>query len=309
MEANTASRTALAVALVRARHTRADPLRIIDDPWGERLLSLPARMPVYQMARIHNAGLPSEPDAATLQGALDAYLRANPAYPNVIMRARYTEDALHRALAAGTRQYVLLGAGLDSYGLRRPAEAAELTVIEIDHPATQSFKRQCMHAQGVDVPPLLHFIPADLATQELSAVLQSSPLRRSEPAFFSWLGVTMYLTRQANLATLRAIASWAAPGSELVFSYFDQIAFDQRTAISEAGKALRTEVAAVGEPFVSGFDPATLEDELRPLGYRLLADTSDTGLAQRYDPGNANGFVTTERSRIAHVRVERAPAP
>ena len=309
MEANTASRTALAVALARARHTRADPLKIIDDPWAERLMPLPARMPVYQMARIHNPGLPSEPDAATLQGALDAYLRASPAYPNAIMRTRYTEDALHRALAAGTRQYVLLGAGLDSYALRRPPEAAEVTVIEIDHPATQSFKRQCMDAQGVTVPPLLHFVAADLSTQELPAVLQGSPLRRSEPAFFSWLGVTMYLTRQANLATLRAIASSAAPGSELVFSYFDQIIFDQRTVVSEAGKAIRSEVAAVGEPFVSGFDPGTLGDELRPLGYRLLADTSDTGLAQRYDPGNANGFVTTERSRIAHVRVEGAPEP
>ena len=99
----------------------------------------------------------------------------------------------------------------------------------------------------------------------------------------------------------------AAPGSEVVFSYFDQVFFEPSAVVSETAKALSAEVASVGEPFVSGFHPATLEEDLRPLGLRLLEDCSDADLVRRYDPANRNGFVAGERSRIAHVRVEAVP--
>lgn len=312
MQPQTASRTAIAVALARARHTRVDPTRIIDDPWGDRLLPPSARAQVYQIARIRNPALPPEPDEAVLQAAVDAWLRALPAYANVIVRTRYTEDALHRAVARGTRQYLLIGAGFDSYALRRPPEASSLAIVEIDHPASQAFKRQCIAAAGLSEPEALHFVAADLASQDLAAVLRASPLRAGEPAFFSWLGVTLYLTREANLATLRAIASTAAPGSELVFTYIDQALFEGRAALSEqadtAVRGLMTEVAAVGEPFVSGFDPATLESDLGRLGLRLLGDCSDAALVRRYDPAGANGLGGGELSRTAHVRVEGAAA-
>jgi methyltransferase (TIGR00027 family) len=307
MEATTPSRTALATALMRARHVRADSLSILDDPWGDRLVPAQARAAIYQMARVRNTALPQEPDHQTQQAVMDDYLRANPAYPNVILRSRYTEDALHRAVAQGTRQYLLIGAGFDSYALRRPPVAQSVSVIEIDHPATQNFKLQCMAAAQVAVPDLVRYMAADLSRQDLPSVLARSPMRAEEPAFFSWLGVTMYLTRQANQDTLRAIAAIAAPGSEIVFTYFDQVFFDQPGAASAAAMALRAEVASVGEPFVSGFHPATLAADLQPLGLRLLEDISDAGLARRYDPDNRNGFVATERSRIAHVRVEGLP--
>ncbi len=307
MEASTPSRTALFTSLMRARHTSGDPHRILDDPWGDRLVPLQARAALYQMARLRNTALPREPDGAAQQAGIDAYLLANPAYPNVILRSRYTEDALHRAVAQGTRQYLLIGAGFDSYALRRPPAAQSLTVIEIDHPATQNFKLQCMAAAGVAVPALVHHMAADLSNQDLPTVLAASPMQVAEPAFFSWLGGTMYLTRQANLATLRAIAETAAPGSEVVFSYFDQVFFEPSAVVSETAKALSAEVASVGEPFVSGFHPATLEEDLRPLGLRLLEDCSDADLVRRYDPANRNGFVAGERSRIAHVRVEAVP--
>lgn len=308
MRAHTASRTALLTSLMRARHTRADPHRVLDDPWGERLLPLDRQLPLYEVVRLRRSELPQAPDSATLQAALDAYMAANPAYPHVVVRSRYTEDALHRALARGVRQYVLIGAGLDSYALLRPPVAAQLTVIEIDHPATQAFKRQCMADAGVQVSPLTHFVPADLAMQGLLEVMRESPLRADEPAFFSWLGVSIYLTRQANMDTLRAVAAAAAPGSELVFTYFDQIVFEAPADATDAVKALRAEVTAVGEPFVSGFHPATLEGELRPRGYRMLEDATDAQVVRRYDPQGLNGFVAGERSRIAHLRVEAAPA-
>jgi methyltransferase (TIGR00027 family) len=311
MNPQTASRTALATSLMRALHGRIDPRPILDDPWGDRLMPGAARMQVYQAIRNVRPDLPATPDVATMQRAIDGALRANSAYANVILRSRFTEDALRRAMARGIRQYVLVGAGFDSYALRRPPGAADLTVIEIDHPATQSFKRDCLASSGTAVPERVHYVPADLTTEDLASVLRDSPLRAAEPAFFAWLGVTMYLTREENRATLRAVSSVAAPGSEVVFSYIDQAFFEDRDPDFTAKMAeLRAMVASVGEPFVSGFHHGTLGADLAPLGYRLIEECSDPQVLQRYDPEGANGFVIThELSRIAHLQVlgDRAP--
>jgi methyltransferase (TIGR00027 family) len=305
MDPQTASRTALATALMRALHTRTDPHRILDDPWGERLAPAQAQALVYQMVRTRVPGLPETPDADTQQRAIDAALRANVAYPNVVMRSRFTEDALGRAIARGVRQYVLIGAGFDSYALRRGPEVAGVTVIEIDHPATQAFKRSCITASGTVAPDGVHYIAADLAVEDLTTVLRASPLRVGEPAFFSWLGVTMYLTREANLATLSAVSTVAAPGSEMVFSYIDQAFFDGSNQDTDAGTTeLRAMVASVGEPFVSGFDPKSLAAELGTIGYGVIEECSDAELLRRYDPAGVNGLVVkNDLSRIAHLRV------
>ena len=130
MNPQTASRTALATSLMRALHGRIDPRPILDDPWGDRLMPGAARMQVYQAIRNVRPELPATPDVATMQRAIDGALRANSAYANVILRSRFTEDALRRAMARGIRQYVLVGAGFDSYALRRPPAAADLTVID-----------------------------------------------------------------------------------------------------------------------------------------------------------------------------------
>lgn len=305
MNAQAPSRTALATALMRALHTRADPRPIIDDPWADRLLPAQALELLYQAFRGRAPDLPEHPDAETRRRVLDAALRRIVAYPNVLLRSRFTEDALHRAVADGVRQYVLIGAGFDSYALRRPPQALDVTVIEIDHPATQSFKRECLIAAGTAVPPGVHHVAADLASQDLAGVLRASPLRASEPAFFAWLGVTMYLTREENLATLRAVADVAAPGSEVVFTYIDQAYFDRRDEDATSGAAdLRALVASVGEPFVSGFDSGSLASDLGPLGYRLLGNPSDLELLRRYDPDGVNGLVVNQDvNRIAHLRV------
>ena len=248
--------------------------------------------------------MPESPDAPTLRAVVDRVLRANAAYANVIARSRFAEDALQRAVGSGIRQYVLIGAGFDSYALRMPAGAAGVTVIEIDHPATQAFKRECMARSATALPSSVHFLAADLSTEDLVSVLRRSPMRLQDPAFFSWLGVSMYLSREANLATLRSIASAAAPGSELVFTYLDQSVFDaKRSDTPEVVLALRSAVAAMGEPFLSGFDPATLEQDLVNLGYALQEDLSDVDLLHRYDPEGKNGLVGSGRSRTARARV------
>ena len=292
MHYQTPSFTALATALMRSLHTRADPLPLIDDPWGERLV------PEIVVRKIAERLPPGDAPGA----AVDGWLRANPAYSNVITRARFSEDALRDALARGVRQAVMIGAGFDSWALRRPEAAREVQVFEIDHPATQDLKRRRIAACAGGAPAGLHFLPADLSRESLGEVLARSSFSSDAPAFFSWLGVTMYLSRDANLTTLRAIAGCAAPGSELVFSYVDQAAFGAG-AMAEEFQVLQRSVAKLGEPFVSGFDPAVLAGDLRAIGLDLIEDCDDTQLVARYDPQGLNGMRPSIRSRIARVHV------
>ncbi len=287
MPPTTASRTALATSLMRALHTRCDPVRIVDDPWGDRLVPEPARQVMRQLAT--NAGLTPE-----------AWLRASPAYATVVTRSRYAEDALHVAVARGCSQYVLVGAGFDSYALRVPPQAAQVTIFEVDHPATQALKRERLQACAAAVPETLRFVAADLATESLGAALARSGFDAARPAFFSWLGVTMYLTREANLRSLRAIAACAAAGSELVFTYLDQAAFEIHAV---QGSAIGLSAASVGEPFLSGFDPRSLAQDLRDAGFMLLEDLDDAQVVRRYDPEGLNRLNPVALSRIAHARV------
>jgi methyltransferase (TIGR00027 family) len=292
MEQGTPSRTAMGTALMRALHTRADPLRLLDDPWGEVLL---------RSAR--------EVFAARMQAAepgvdVDTQLRSGPAYPNVIVRARFCEDALQAAVARGVRQYVIVGAGFDSFALRRPDWARDLAIIEVDHPATQSYKLKRMAACGVASPAGAAYVGADLGAEPLGQALQRSPFRAGEPAFFAWLGVTMYLPRDANLATFRQIARIGGEQSELVFSYAHIRRFEEGVASSPRYERMRETVKSLGEPFVSGFDPATLAGELSACGLSLVEDAGTDELIRRYDPQAINGMRAEGLSRIARAFVD-----
>jgi len=292
------SATALAVALIRASHSRTAPRPLINDCWGDQLVPEPA------VDAIRRSMLAESGTAATAGRAdIDALLRASPAYANVVLRARYTEQALAAALSRGVTQYVLIGAGFDSYALRTPAGPEQLRIFEIDHPATQAMKTRRLADCGITVREGVHFLPADLSQQALGAVLADSPFNPGELTFFSLLGLTMYLSPADNRATMRAIARCGAPGSELVFTYIDQALFAHDPGTTpEAFTSIRKSVAAVGEPFIGGFDPATLPRNLEKAGLLLEEDLTDPELIQRYDPTGANGLVSAPQSRIARAR-------
>ncbi len=300
MQPSTASKTALATSLMRALHTRADPHRIINDPWGDQLVPGVVREAIRQGAIAMRANEQAAGADADADALLEASLRGSAAYANVITRSRYAEDALHAALARGLTQYVLIGAGFDSYALRAPPQATHINIYEVDHPATQSLKRERIRECKLSVRDSVHFLAADLSTESLDSVLTKSNFDASKPAFFSWLGVTMYLTREANLATLRSIVRSAAKGSELVFTYAAQAAFDSTEL---ADSALGKSVASVGEPFLCGFDPNTLSRDLHAVGLTLLEDLEDFQVVDRYDPRGLNVLKPLKHSRIAHARV------
>ncbi len=271
-----ASSTALATALMRSLHTRLNPHPLIDDSWGERLV----------------------PEAQRQQFDEESLL-GSPAFPIVITRTRYAEDALMAAAARSVTQYVLIGAGFDSFCLRRPAFAEHVEIYEIDHPATQALKVERIRACGASVPSSVHFVAADLAQMSLAEALAASPFDSSRPAFFSWLGVTMYLTKAANLATLRAIALCSPPGSELVFTYIEAA---RLRSPSPAFERMQDRLTAKGEPFLSGFDPDSIGEEISRCGLELIEDLSGQEALARY---GRSGDASLSRSSSSHVALAR----
>ncbi|MDH6168507.1 methyltransferase (TIGR00027 family) [Variovorax boronicumulans] len=310
MDSSKASHTALATSLMRALHARSDPAPLLDDPWGDRLVPETVRAALREraMARLD----PALRATASPDKALDAALRANAAYADVILRSRYTEDMLKAAVERGITQYVLIGAGFDSFLCRRPAWAEGLKIYEVDHPATQQLKRRQLQHCGIAESDAVQFVAADLSEETLQSALARSSFQPTQPTFFSWLGVTVYLTREANLATLRAIASVAPAGSELVFTYVDEAVLRPGHANTEAFNKLRSDVSSVGESFLSGFDPATLGPLLLETGLLLLEDLGGNQAVARYDAAGAHGLRWAGAGHLAHACVvnpeQRSPA-
>jgi methyltransferase (TIGR00027 family) len=297
------SLTALGTALIRAAHSRLDPDPLIDDRWGDRLVPESVRTAYRELATAKFGASARARGMVAPDALIDEYLGSSRGYSNVIMRTRYTEDALREAIARGIRQYVIIGAGFDSFALRSPPFAKGVPVFEIDQSSTQALKRQRLSECGVSIPPSLHLIAADLAEDDLGTALSRTPYDPGRPAFFSWLGVTMFLTREANLKTLRAIARIGGPGSELVFTYLDEKIFASN---SESFRPMQAANRASGEPFQSGFDPARLGEDLRSVGLELLVDLSDAQLAERLTRTKTNCMTPLEFSRIAQARVVAA---
>jgi methyltransferase (TIGR00027 family) len=298
----TASMTALATSLMRAIHTRLDPNPLIDDPWGDRLVPESAR-DMFRTAVLNKMDATARKNAlATPDAIVDASFRRSPAYANVITRTRYAEDALQAAVGRGIRQYVLVGAGFDSFVLRRPPFAADLEIFEIDHPATQGLKLKRIKELGIALPDSVHFIAADLSAESVADALARSSFQRDRTSFFSWLGVSMYLTRQANFATLRSIALCARPGSELVLTYIDARMLDSE---SESFRALEKRVASLGEPFLSGFDPNTFAADLKACGLELCEDLAGEQIAARC--GRVNP-INPGHSSFSHIALARVMA-
>lgn len=300
MNPSTASRTALATSLMRAIHSRCDPAPLLNDTWGDQLVPESAQAAFRQRAM--DRMYATKPGQLPEGDSLDVALRSNAAYADVILRSRYAEDALEEAVARGIDQYVIVGAGFDSFMCRRPTWANSLTIYEVDHPATQRLKRDRLAACKVSVPSSVQFVEADLAIESLGTALARSTYRTDRPTFFSWLGVTMYLTREANLNALRAMATCTSAASELVFTYVDEAALNPGCTADESFRRLQAEVSAAGETFLSGFDPRTLKDLLLETGLLLLEDLDGNQAVARYDAAGQNAFRSAPAAHVAHVR-------
>lgn len=203
----------------------------------------------------------------------------------VTCRSRYAEDALARATGAGVTQYVLLGAGLDSFAYRG-GPGGRVRVFEVDHPASQEFKRAALAAARIEVPGNVRYVPADLARDPLARCLDAAGFDADAPAVVAWLGVTMYLTAEAVAETMTVVAR-LAPGTELIADYL--LPEGER---DEAGALYGTLVAQAsaeqGEPWLSCFTPGQMADLAGQAGFGAVRavsqrDTIPASLWQRAD--------------------------
>ncbi len=270
------SRTAHRVATRRAAHQLLDQPRVLDDPLALLIIGAEAADELRSNPKEDHA----------FSRAFRAFMAA---------RSRYAEDELARAVAHGVTQYVVLGAGLDTFAYRNPH--AGLRVFEVDHPATQAWKRERLQAAAISIPSSLTFVPIDFEHQTLEAGLEQSGFNASAAAFFSWLGVTPYLTRKACMSTLSVIARMPA-GSGVAFDFAVDPALlnsGQRQALD----ALSERVARYGEPFQLFFDPAKLQDELKSLGFHRTEFLQGKELNARYFKDRADGLQV--RGSIGHL--------
>jgi methyltransferase (TIGR00027 family) len=276
MEEGRPSITAQWAANLRAAHQLFDEPKVLNDPLALRIIGKDAA---------------SELRTHPLQFQVVPTLRAF-----VVLRSRYAEDELAKTLERGVRQYVILGAGLDTFAYRITPPDSGFRVFEVDHPATQVWKRARLQEAGIAVPEALVFAPIDFERQTLLEGLASAGFRADRPAFFSMLGVVVYLTEEAVIETFRSIAS-QSPDSEIVFDY--ALPSSALTETQRHGReALGKHVAAVGEPWITYLDPASLEGRLRRLGFRQVVDLGADEANARYFKGRNDGLHVTGSSRI-----------
>jgi len=260
--------TAVRVALWRALHVQADPPpHVFVDEVGLKLVA-PAE------------GWQSRPDMSPF---------TRPFRASIVARARFIEDLVAERAARGVEQYVILGAGLDTFAQRRPELASRLQVFETDQPGPQAWKRQRLVDVGLGVPSFLRLVPVDFeAGDAWLERLVASGFDPGKPALVASTGVSMYLTKEAVAATLREVAAFA-PGSTLAMSFMLPIELadpEMRPGIERAAAGAR----ANGTPFISFFTPPEMLALARDAGFKHAEHVSAAALAQRYFAGRADGL-------------------
>ena len=257
------SRTAYGVAMSRAAHQIFDLPRVFEDPAALSILGPKITGGIRAAERRFNS-------------RYARYLRAF-----LVARSRLAEEALTEAVARGVRQYVLLGAGLDTFAYRNPYAAQGLRVFEVDHPATQEWKRQLVSHAHLKSQGSLIYVPVNFEREQLAERLLANGFHRDEPAFFSWLGVTMYLTQDAIQETLRFVAQTMVTRSGIIFDYLTlppRWDYLRRWGL----KVLMRRVAAAGEPWQTFFDPAALLGDLSRLGFATIRDLGRDEINARF---------------------------
>jgi len=278
MQPNEPSRTALMIARQRAAHQLLDHGAILNDPLAIKILreeekdqlQFANKHPLASIGRLFTAA-----------------------------RSRIAEDALSGAVEVGIRQIVILGAGLDTFALRNPHSGQQIRIYEVDHPATQSWKRQRLIEAQIALPPWLVFVPVDFERDHVGEKLAAAGFQRNSPAFFTWLGVVPYLTQDAIDRTLDYISS--IQNSEVVFDYLEPPeAFSDE--LRQLEKARAEQLEKIGERSESRFESHQIAEILRSHGFCAIEDISFHKIASRFGPavqGLAPGHLG---AHIVHAR-------
>ena len=264
MQPGQPSRTALSAAAHRAAHQILEEGRIFKDPLALLILGQDAET-VVREAQSH-----------PLRWLMRLF---------IAVRTRFAEDALATAVERGVRQLVVLGAGLDTYAYRSPF-GDRLRIIEVDHPATQAWKREQLAAAGIPLPGALTFAAVDFERQTLAEGLAGAGFESAQQTFFTWLGVVPYLREDAVWATLGFIAALPS-GAHVVFDYADPPDALELNA-RQVYEAYRARVESLGEAWVCHFEPEKLHAKLAALGFKDVEDLGPPEILARFFPGRAH---------------------
>ncbi|MFI5366182.1 MAG: class I SAM-dependent methyltransferase [Candidatus Binatia bacterium] len=298
MKEGHASRTAEYMALFRALESSRPPgRRLFEDPLARHFLSPPLAL----VARLSTVpGI-----RKLLSWFIDR--RWPGARSSAVARTRFIDDAVIACLQAHIEQVVILGAGFDSRAYRLHA-LKMVAVFEVDHPDTLKTKRGMLDRALSGLPERVRFVPTDFNQRQLEQAMAAAGYRNSVPTLFLWEGVTNYLTEAAVDATLRW-CSRAAPGSQLVFTYVHRAVLDDPRSFFGTEKLLAT-LAASGEKWTFGIDPAAVSDFLAQRGLTLERDLGAEDYRRLYFKAAARGMRGYEFYRIVVARVpERAVQP
>jgi methyltransferase (TIGR00027 family) len=273
-------RTAILTAMARAMQREQPPPRVLDD-----YLAAP-------LAGAEGVTIRDQLIAALPPEHLLGFTRW------ISVRTRYTEDLVEQAVAAGTVcQYILLGAGLDTFAYRRPDLVARVRVVEVDQPESQAWKRQRLRVCNVTAPDSLAYAPVDFERQSLREGLSAAGIDFEQSTIVSWIGVSMYLTAEAIDATLATVAEFPPP-TRLVMTYNLPL-----SALSGVGKATVTilsgVVAGMGEPFVSYFQPDEIERVLRRHGYTNIEHFGPDEARATYFPGQRDVNIASAQRLLS----------
>jgi len=256
------SNTAFGAATIRAAHQLIDEepkilndsivLRLLDGPTLDQIRLNPNKFRTVRMKALRS---------------------------HIVLRSRYTEDCLAEAVHNGVQQYLMLGAGLDTFPYRQPHWARVLRIFEVDHSASQRSKRERLALAGVEVPSNVELIACDFETTSLRDCLYKSTFDFGKPTFLSWLGVTMYLSADAIDEVFRLVSSLPR-SSEIVFTF----------ASPASGEVTAAFAAAHGEPWRTRFEPNDLARKLHGLGFSTVSFLSSSEAGARYFRGRHDGL-------------------
>jgi methyltransferase, putative, TIGR00027 family len=279
MQDQTASKTALVTAYLRAAHQLLDAKpSLLDDPVAVSLLGEHAAKGICETANRYQT-----PAAKALRS-------------HVLLRSRFAEDRLALAVRRGITQYVLLGAGFDTFTLRQPSWARSLRIFELDHPATQAVKQEYIARAKLELPANTVCAQIDFEKKSLIEDLVRCRVSLKEPTFFSWLGVTMYLPEIAIDSVLRSISAFPS-GSEVVLTFLQHTGSSVGPS-SGGSSQLAANVASAGEPFISYFDPPALEIKLRAAGFSNVEFLSSAEAELSYFRQRENDLPVPKRTGI-----------
>jgi len=261
---------------MRAAHQLLDaPPRILDDSVIVTLLGKQVTERIHQTRDAYQA-----PERLALRA-------------HVVLRSRFAEDRLASAVQRGVTQYIILGAGLDTFALRQPDWAQRMRIVEVDHAATQGTKRDLLKRAGLAIPTNVQLASVDFEHETLREGLMRHKVSFTEPAFFSWLGVTMYLNEAAIDSVLQTIAEFPAT-SEVVLTFAradgPQSPFDSRAA-------------EVGEQWLSYFTPDSIGAKLRGFGFSLVEFLTPSEAEAKYFRDNENSLPVPRRTNILSARI------